>query len=162
MRDALPHIKDISGLGIVHQTGASDEKWVRQAYAETRLPVTAQAFFDDMATQYAKADLIICRAGATTVAEITAIGKAAVFIPFPQAADDHQTQNAQALVAEGAALMIRQEELTGERLAETIGDLGTDRERLEALAENARSLGRPEAAVTIVNDIYHLIENRQV
>jgi UDP-N-acetylglucosamine--N-acetylmuramyl-(pentapeptide) pyrophosphoryl-undecaprenol N-acetylglucosamine transferase len=162
MVDALPHLKTTSELGLVHQTGVEDEEWVREAYGETGAPAVVQAFFNDMAAQYANADLIICRAGATTVAEITAIGKAAVFIPFPQAADDHQTLNAQVLVEEGAALMIRQDELTGERLAATIDNLMTNREQVAAMAENALSLGRPEAAVTIVNDIYHLIENRRV
>jgi UDP-N-acetylglucosamine--N-acetylmuramyl-(pentapeptide) pyrophosphoryl-undecaprenol N-acetylglucosamine transferase len=158
MADALSRLAEVKGLEVVHQTGSQDETWMRRAYEESGVPATVQSFYNDMAALYNQADLIICRAGATTVAEITTIGKAAVFIPFPHAADDHQTGNARALVAAGAALMIPQEELDGKRLADTIITLMQDRGRLERLADNARSLGRPEAAVTIVNDIYGLMQ----
>jgi UDP-N-acetylglucosamine--N-acetylmuramyl-(pentapeptide) pyrophosphoryl-undecaprenol N-acetylglucosamine transferase len=121
-----------------------------------------QSFFNDMASRYAEADLIVCRAGATTVAEITAVGRAAVFIPFPEAADDHQTKNAEALVAAGAAMMISQVQLEGKLLAMTIEALVADQQRLANMADNARSQGRPEAAVTIVNDLYKLTGDKAV
>ena len=158
MLEAVPSLKVIPGLRIVHQTGLQDETLVQQAYARAGLTAEVRAFFNDMAGQYQQADLIVCRAGATTVAEITAIGKAAVFVPFPFAADDHQTHNAQALVEAGAAEMIAQKDLNGQLLADRIIDHAQNRRRLAEMAANARSLGRPEAALRIVNDLLELIK----
>ena len=104
--------------------------------------------------------LIICRAGATTVAEITVAGKAAVFVPFPFAADDHQTRNARALSDIGAAEMIPQDELNGAALAKMIRGYMENRILLTEMAAKARALGRPEAAKVIVDDIYALLEGR--
>jgi UDP-N-acetylglucosamine--N-acetylmuramyl-(pentapeptide) pyrophosphoryl-undecaprenol N-acetylglucosamine transferase len=158
MAAALPLLKGCTGLNVVHQTGPEDEPWVARAYAEAGVVARVQAFFDDMAGQYQGAALIVCRAGATTVAEITAVGRAALFIPFPFAADDHQTGNARALVDAGAAEMIRQQDLSGELLAQKILGFARNRPQLVEMAGRARSLGRPEAALTIVNDIYALME----
>jgi UDP-N-acetylglucosamine--N-acetylmuramyl-(pentapeptide) pyrophosphoryl-undecaprenol N-acetylglucosamine transferase len=157
---ALDHLGQPQGLEVVHQTGPQDEDWVRQAYAARGVKATVQEFFDDMAALYGWADLVVCRAGATTVAEITTVGKAALFVPFPQAADDHQTKNAQALVSAGAAMMIAQQELDGVRLASVLENLMQDRGRLAEMADQARSLGRPEAAVAIVNDLYQLLTEK--
>jgi UDP-N-acetylglucosamine--N-acetylmuramyl-(pentapeptide) pyrophosphoryl-undecaprenol N-acetylglucosamine transferase len=110
-----------------------------------------------MADRYRRADLIVCRAGATTVAEITVIGKAALFIPFPFATDDHQTRNAQALVDAGAAEMIAESELSSKALANVINKLANERRQLAMMEENARALGRPNAAQEIVDDIYEFI-----
>lgn len=159
---ALPLLKGCTGLKVVHQTGIDDEPWVAGAYAQAGMAAKVQSFFNDMAGEYQRADLIVCRAGATTVAEITTVGRAALFIPFPFAADDHQTVNARSLVDAGAAEMITQKDLNGEVLARKIGAFADDRSRLAAMAAMARSLGRPEAALTIVNDLYALMERQSV
>jgi UDP-N-acetylglucosamine--N-acetylmuramyl-(pentapeptide) pyrophosphoryl-undecaprenol N-acetylglucosamine transferase len=161
MIDALPMLKELSGLHIVHQTGREDEAAVRHAYAESGIIAEARAFFDDMAIRYSQADLLICRAGATTVAEITAVGRAALFVPFPFAADDHQMRNAEALVSAGAGWTIPQAELTGERLAQTVVERMRDRAGLGEVARNARALGRPDAAQTIADDLCALIAAKQ-
>lgn len=157
--EALPHLSAVKqSIRFVHQTGDQDEASVKQAYPAAGIEARVQAFFTDVAEQYAQADMIICRAGATTVAEITVAGKAAVFVPFPFAADDHQTQNALALADLGAAEMIRQEELTGAGLAKMIQGYMENRVLLTEMAAKAKVLGRPEAARVIVDDIYNLLE----
>jgi UDP-N-acetylglucosamine--N-acetylmuramyl-(pentapeptide) pyrophosphoryl-undecaprenol N-acetylglucosamine transferase len=157
MIGALPSIAQKERLRVVHQTGAADESQVRAAYKIHGMEATVGSFFNNMDHQYQQADLIICRAGATTVAEITAIGKAALFIPFPFAADDHQKLNAAALTAHGAAEMIEEKELSDEKLADRINYYVHDRESLARMADIARRLGRPEAARRIVDDCYRLI-----
>jgi UDP-N-acetylglucosamine--N-acetylmuramyl-(pentapeptide) pyrophosphoryl-undecaprenol N-acetylglucosamine transferase len=107
-----------------------------------------------MAARYQKADLIICRAGATTIAEITALGKAAIFVPFPYAADDHQTLNARELQQLGAADMLAQSELSGHRLSRCIASYLRDPDRRQQMASKAAVLGRPEAARDLVDDLY--------
>lgn len=155
---ALPALVAQKGFNVTHQTGAKDEGEVRAAYEKAGVSATVSRFFNNMAALYHQADLIIGRAGATTVAEITAVGRPAVFIPFPHATDDHQTGNARALVEAGAAELIPQAELSGDVLAETIKRHMGDRDRLTEMAVRARSLGRPEAALTIANDLYKLIK----
>jgi UDP-N-acetylglucosamine--N-acetylmuramyl-(pentapeptide) pyrophosphoryl-undecaprenol N-acetylglucosamine transferase len=155
--DALPDLKGTEGLQWVHQTGSEDEETVRAAYARSDIDATVQPFFSDMADIYRRADIMICRAGATTVAEITIIGKAAIFVPFPFAADDHQTRNAQALVDAGAAEMIRQEKLSGGVLVKLIKGYRENPVLLREMAAKARALGRPEAARDVVDDIYDLL-----
>jgi UDP-N-acetylglucosamine--N-acetylmuramyl-(pentapeptide) pyrophosphoryl-undecaprenol N-acetylglucosamine transferase len=103
-----------------------------------------------MGAAYAAADLVVCRAGATTVAELTVLGKAAILVPYPFAADDHQRANAAVLAARGAALLILDRELTGAGLAQTIVDLARDRARLAAMGDAARCLGVPDAAARVV------------
>ncbi|MCG6906758.1 MAG: undecaprenyldiphospho-muramoylpentapeptide beta-N-acetylglucosaminyltransferase [Desulfobacteraceae bacterium] len=154
---ALDSLPDPSGITWVHQTGAQDAQAVARAFAARGLSARVQAFFEDIAAQYGAADLLICRAGATTVAEITAIGKAAVFVPFPFAADNHQQFNAQALVAAGAAEMILERDLTGALLARKLQFYRRHREALAAMAARARELGRADAAQAIVADCCHLI-----
>ena len=158
--DALPFLSDVTDLRFVHQTGEPYVIEVREAYHRAGIEARVEAFFDDMASLYAEADMIICRAGATTVAEITVAGKAAVFIPFPFAADDHQTQNALALADLGAAEMIRQEELNGKVLAKMVRGYMENRVLLTEMAAKASALGRPDAARVIVDDIYRLLEGR--
>lgn len=161
MMAALPFLKKektTQDFKIIHQTGRQDENRLSQAYASAGITADVKAFFTRVAEQYHEADLIICRAGATTVAEITAIGRAAIFIPFPHAADDHQTSNAQALVTAGAAEMIHEKDLTGKLLAQKIIVYVRNRENLSQMADKALTLGRPDAALTIVSDIYKLIE----
>jgi len=158
MAEALEHLQNAEQLHFVHQTGEADEKSVGEAYRKKSVSATAQAFFDNMAEQYRQADLIICRAGATTVAEITALGKAAIFIPFPHAADDHQTLNAADLANDGAAELIPERELDAELLSAKIKHYLDHPEALEHMAVRARRHGKPDAARNIVDDCYRLVK----
>ena len=138
---------------VLHQTGGVDEQRIRQAYAAQGLQGEVVAFIQEMATAYARADLVVSRAGATTIFELAAMGKPSVLIPYPHAANRHQDSNAQRLAERGAAEIIGQEELSGERLAETIMRLTADRARLQRMGERARSLARPDAATRIVEQL---------
>ena len=155
--EALEHIKDKDHLHFVHQTGETDEQQVKSAYRRNNIQCTVQSFFDHMAEQYSRADLLICRAGATTVAEITALGKAAIFIPFPYAADNHQVLNAGSLSDKGAAEMILENDLSAENLSEKIAYYAAHREALNDMAARAGGLGNPDAAKNIVDDCYELV-----
>jgi UDP-N-acetylglucosamine--N-acetylmuramyl-(pentapeptide) pyrophosphoryl-undecaprenol N-acetylglucosamine transferase len=157
MIEALEHLQNSERLHFVHQTGEADEVSVRDAYRKKSVSATAQSFFDNMAERYGQADLIICRAGATTVAEITALGKAVIFIPFPYAADNHQMLNATDLAKDGAAEIIVENELSGHLLSERIEHYMDHPEALEDMAAKARQHGNPEAAKNIVDDCYRLI-----
>jgi len=156
--DALTGLDQKDRLYFVHQTGREDEDMVRSAYEQQAISGRVDSFFDDMAKVYSQADLIICRAGATTVAEITTLGKAALFIPFPQAADDHQTKNAKELVNQEAADMVSEKQLTPQLLSDKIGYYATHPNRLQQMAANAARLGKPDAAERIVDDCYRLLE----
>jgi len=139
-------------LFIVHQTGEADYMRVQAAYDTAQLGrVAVQPFIDDMAEAYAQADLVVCRSGATTCAELTVCGRPSILVPFPFAVDDHQTANAKALAEAGAALWLPQAEATAARLLVLLGELGADRQRLRAMAKQARALGRPEAAAAIAD-----------
>lgn len=126
-----------------HQAGAKQIDQLRANYAAAGVAGDTVPFIDDMAAAYADADLVICRAGAMTVSEVAAAGVAALFVPFPHAVDDHQTTNARFLSKQGAALLVQQNELTAEGLAQTIA--GLDRGQLKDMARAARSLAKPEA-----------------
>lgn len=143
LRHAIP------GLHIIHQTGERDYNEAQAAYLGTPGSAEVYPFIDDMPGTFARADLLLCRSGASTVAEITAAGKPAIFIPFPGAADDHQKRNAEALERAGAALMIEQKDLTSERLVEVVSSLLNDRTRRTAMAAAARRLAHPNAAAEI-------------
>lgn len=150
---ALGPIKD--GLQVTHQTGESDFAEVTNGYTYAGWdPSSVCRYIDDMVTAFAQADLIICRAGATTCAEVAAAGKAAVMIPLPTAADDHQRKNAEAFVQAGAARMILQPELTGDGLAAQILQLVVTPGLITEMETASRKLARPRAA----NDIVDLIE----
>jgi len=136
-------------IRIVHQTGAKDVPEVRAGYEKLKINAAVHPFIMDMAAAYREADLLICRAGATSVAEITSMGKAAILVPFPFAIHDHQTKNAEVLVRADAALMIPERELTGARLAAVIGELAADPGRITGMSDRSRTLGRPEAAAEI-------------
>lgn len=158
--DALGRLHPRERFDFVHQTGTADEAMACAAYDRAEITGRVQAFYDDMAAQYRRADLVICRAGATTVAEITALGKAAIFIPFPHAADDHQRLNARCLVATGAAEMIAEAELNGALLAGRIAFFASHPEALRGLAEKSARLGKPDAARCIVDDCVGLIARK--
>jgi UDP-N-acetylglucosamine--N-acetylmuramyl-(pentapeptide) pyrophosphoryl-undecaprenol N-acetylglucosamine transferase len=143
-------------LVLVHQTGVPDEDTVRDGYARAGFAATVLPFIDDVAEAYRAADLVVCRAGALTVSELGISRRAAVFIPFPFAIDNHQERNAQTLVDADAALMIRESELTPQRLAETIDGLHHDRKRLQRMAWNAGALARPQAAAEVADEMCRL------
>jgi UDP-N-acetylglucosamine--N-acetylmuramyl-(pentapeptide) pyrophosphoryl-undecaprenol N-acetylglucosamine transferase len=128
---------------IVHQSGAKHLDSLRAGYAAAGVAADLVPFIEDMAHAYADADVAICRAGATTVAELAAVGVASILVPFPFAVDDHQTTNARYLADASAALLVQQRDLTAERLADCLRSL--TRERLLAMAEKARALGKPDA-----------------
>ncbi len=155
--DALPHLADLKGeLQIIHQTGKADLETVKQGYAAQQFPADVREFIDDMAGAYLGATLVLCRAGATTLAELTVCKKASILVPFPFATDDHQAVNAKALVDAGAAVMFREAELTGEKLAATIRELKNDPARLAKMEKAAGALGRPEAAREIADVLQQL------
>jgi len=141
--DALALIATESRPRVLHQAGAAHQDAVLARYQERGVAAEVVRFIDDVAARYAETDLIICRAGATTIAEIAAAGIASVLVPYPHAVDDHQTINARFLAERRAALLIPQGELTAQRLADAIS--GLTRERLLAMAQAARAAGKPEA-----------------
>ncbi len=149
LNEAVPHalalLKDRPS--VVHQSGEKHLESLRAHYAAAGVQGELVAFIDDMARRYAEADLVICRAGAVTIAELSAGGMASVLVPFPHAVDDHQTANARFLAEHGAAILLPQAELTPQRLSQLIA--GLDRKALLGMAEKARALGKPEAARTV-------------
>jgi UDP-N-acetylglucosamine--N-acetylmuramyl-(pentapeptide) pyrophosphoryl-undecaprenol N-acetylglucosamine transferase len=132
---------------VVHQAGEKHLESLKRNYAESAVSGELLPFIDDMAARYAEADLVICRAGAVTVAELSAGGLASILVPFPHATDDHQTANARFLSQRGAAILLSQKDLRPERLAQLIGSL--DRGKLLEMAERARALGKPDAAAVV-------------
>jgi UDP-N-acetylglucosamine--N-acetylmuramyl-(pentapeptide) pyrophosphoryl-undecaprenol N-acetylglucosamine transferase len=141
------------GLRVVHQTGAAMRDEVEATYQELGVPAEVVTFIDDMARAYSNAALIVARAGATTLAELCAIGRPSILIPFPFAADDHQAKNARALEDQGAALCIRESDLEVEALGGLVRSLLDDPGVRRDMAEAARSHGKPDAAAAIVDDM---------
>lgn len=136
---------------VIHQSGVHDEKWVGEAYEKGGVRARVAPFFTDMAQVYAQADLVVSRAGATTLAELTVLAKPSILIPYPYAADDHQTTNAQVLVQGEAARMFSEADLSGERLREEIETLCRDGAQLARMAQKAKALGLPAATQTIID-----------
>lgn len=161
MIEALGHIERPEQYFFIHQTGAADESLVKGAYLRHNLAARVKPFFQDVARQYASADIVICRAGATTIAEITAMGKPALFIPFPYAADDHQVRNARALAAASAADMMLETGLTGSAIAKRLAAYTADKTRLAEMARCSKALGRPDAAEKIVDDCYRMLSEEK-
>lgn len=147
----LPMLKIfVPGVQIVHQTGERDLEAVRKAYADAGVAGEVSAFIDGMAKAFAHSDVIICRSGASTVAEIAAAGKAAIFIPFPRAADDHQRRNAEALSSRNAAVLIQESELTPLKLGNEVVALLKDGARRQKMGDAARALSHADAVQRIV------------
>jgi UDP-N-acetylglucosamine--N-acetylmuramyl-(pentapeptide) pyrophosphoryl-undecaprenol N-acetylglucosamine transferase len=146
----------VPGVEVTHQTGERDLSMVREAYAAAGLASRVEPFLYEMDREMRAADVIVCRAGATTLAELTAAGRAAILIPLPTATDDHQRKNADALVRQGAARAVDQRELTGARLAEELLALARDGAARERMAAAARGLARPDAARVIVDKVLAL------
>ena len=138
--------QQVPGLHLIHQTGERDYNDAQAAYLRSQARAEVFPFIEDMPGMFARADLLVCRSGASTVAEITAAGKPAIFIPFPHAADDHQLRNAEALERAGAAVLIAEKGLTSERLVSAVSGLLCDPARLERMAAASRKLSHPNAA----------------
>jgi UDP-N-acetylglucosamine--N-acetylmuramyl-(pentapeptide) pyrophosphoryl-undecaprenol N-acetylglucosamine transferase len=148
--DRLAGIKE--HLHIIHQTGHNGEQEIREAYNRKQFDAEVHPFIMDMPQFYRKADLLICRAGATSIAEITASGRASILIPYPHAADDHQTSNGEVLARAGASIMIPEAQLTEESLASVILDLYENRGKIRIMEEKSRRLARVDAAAKIVDE----------
>jgi UDP-N-acetylglucosamine--N-acetylmuramyl-(pentapeptide) pyrophosphoryl-undecaprenol N-acetylglucosamine transferase len=160
MEGAAELVARVPDLRVTHQTGARDLEMVRQAYRKAGLNAEVAAFFDDMPKRLAETDLIVCRAGATTLAEVTAAGRAAILVPLPGATDDHQRTNAEALTGAGAAEMLIQADMTGDKLADRIVALANDAGRRDRISAAARRLSRPDAARVIVDRALDLMKTR--
>ena len=155
---ALAHLGEAAaGFRVTHQTGRADEAVVREGYESLTCEAEVLPFIDRMDSAYAAADLVICRAGASTLSELAAFGKPAVLIPYPYAAHDHQRLNAMAVAEAGAAEVIVERELTAPGLADAIRMLRADPGRREAMGRAARGLGRDDAAERIVDECHALV-----
>jgi UDP-N-acetylglucosamine--N-acetylmuramyl-(pentapeptide) pyrophosphoryl-undecaprenol N-acetylglucosamine transferase len=158
MMEALASLKEVkSSLRFIHQTGRDDLDFVSKGYQEMGFDALVRPFFEDMATYYQIADLVICRSGASTVSELAACGKAAILIPYPYAAHHHQLINAQKLVELGAARMIEDKALRGPLLAGIVLHLYSHPEERESMEEKIQLVGRPRAAEEIVDHCYELV-----
>jgi UDP-N-acetylglucosamine--N-acetylmuramyl-(pentapeptide) pyrophosphoryl-undecaprenol N-acetylglucosamine transferase len=152
MVEAAPRLAaSASGVTITHQTGERDHEMVRDAYREAGQEARVEPFLHSMDQEMGAADVVVSRAGATTLAELAAAARPAILVPLPTATDDHQRRNAVAFVTAGAAVMVEQRELTGDRLAAEILGLAFDGNRRRALGEGAHRLARPDAAKVIVD-----------
>jgi len=139
-------IEQVPGIHIIHQTGERDYNDALAAYLNAGARAEVFPFIEDMPEMFARADLLVCRSGASTVAEVTAAGKPAIFVPFPHAADDHQVRNAEALERARAAVLIAEKDLTSERLVGAVRELLGDPARLAGMAAASRKLAHPDAA----------------
>jgi len=147
--ESVKRMADTVRPEIWHQTGARDERSVMDAYRQFMPDAKVTAFIDDMATAYAWADLVVCRAGAMTVAELAVAGVASLLVPYPHAADDHQTANARFLAAHHAAELMPQAEFTPTRLSELLSELAGNRQTLMRMAEQARACAVTDATETV-------------
>lgn len=161
MVEAAAHLGDLDEkLRVIHQTGKADKELVQRGYEQIGFPAEVHDFIDDMSNAYRRADLVVARAGATTICEIQVAKKASILIPYPYAADNHQELNAREMVDAGAAVMLVERELDGPRLAQEIRDIYDDRERLTEMERAASRVGRPEAAREIVDACVELVKGR--
>ena len=162
-RALIAALKELKAAGllpfVIHQTGKADFGRVIDDYHALGLDGEVKAFIEDMAPAYAKADLVICRAGATTIAELAALGKPSILIPYPYAAHKHQDINAEALAAMGGADMILERDLDGSNLAEKITRYMENREELNRMSSLALKAGRPKAREIIVEELMELIRS---
>jgi UDP-N-acetylglucosamine--N-acetylmuramyl-(pentapeptide) pyrophosphoryl-undecaprenol N-acetylglucosamine transferase len=157
MMESLPGLRaKIPTIHVIHQTGQRDYEAVQAAYQSAGISGEVHKFIDDMPATFARADLLVCRSGASSVGEITAAGKPAIFVPFPRAADDHQNKNARALESAGAAVVVEETNLEAAYLVETIATLLSDRARLRAMSAAAKSLAHPKAVEEIAEMVKRL------
>jgi len=158
MMEALSFIQGIkSVLRFIHQTGREDLEFVSRGYREKGIDAIVKPFFDDMVSQYEASDLVLCRAGASTIAELAACGKGSILIPYPFAAHQHQLINARRLVDLGACRMIQDKDLTGGSLAQAILHFHSHPEDLRTMEEAIRRVARPKAAQEIADHCYALM-----
>jgi len=141
----------LQNIRIIHQTGVMDADTVKQAYTDSGIDAQVAPFFNDMTDVYRQADLVISRAGATTLAELAVLGIPSILVPYPYAADNHQEKNAAGFVREGGAILLRQNELTVAQLVSEITALLGDPQRLKTMSNGMRKLGIPDAADRIVD-----------
>ncbi len=157
--DATEYLTDIWGnLDVIHQTGEKGYSFVKESYERKKLNVRLYRFIDFMADAYASADLVVCRAGATSMAEIAAFGLVSILVPYPFASQNHQEVNARCMVTRGAAVMIRQEKLTGRSLADSIRRFYEDRAKFSSTRKKALDFGRVNAAKAIVDDFMGILK----
>jgi UDP-N-acetylglucosamine--N-acetylmuramyl-(pentapeptide) pyrophosphoryl-undecaprenol N-acetylglucosamine transferase len=149
-------LEAIPGLQVMHQTGERDLNRVRHAYAAAHVAARSEAFLDPVAPEMTAADLVISRAGATTLAELAAAGRPAVLVPFAAATDDHQRRNAQVLERAGAAVIVDERGLSGEAIARVAAGILADAPRRQAMAQKMKSFARPDAASRIVDRLFAL------
>ena len=160
--DALDRFEPLADrLQIIHQTGPEDYEQVKKRYERSPIKNLVCPYFDELPKVYGLTDLIICRAGGMTVAEITACGLPAILIPFPFATADHQRFNAQAMVDADAAVLLLEDELSGERLAQTITKILNNTKRFKKMSEASKKIGKPYAAQKIAKMAFGLIFNHQ-
>ncbi len=157
---AIGYFEQRDDIQFIIQTGVSDFEHVRRCLKDSRIPVRVEAFIDDIGLTYAASDLVVCRAGAGTIAEITAFGLPAILIPYPYAIAGHQQANAEMMAKHGAAIIIPDSKLTGRTLADAIIALLNDPHGLEQMAEQARHLGKPEAAREVAAGVLALVKHR--
>jgi UDP-N-acetylglucosamine--N-acetylmuramyl-(pentapeptide) pyrophosphoryl-undecaprenol N-acetylglucosamine transferase len=158
MVEAAPELAHLGpALELTHQTGERDVDVVREGYRQAGIQAVVEPFLYDMGRRLGEADLVVCRAGATTIAELTAAGRPAILVPLPSATDDHQRRNAEALAARGAAEVLLQRDLTGPLLASRIAALATDGAARARMAGAALALARPDAARVIVDRALALV-----
>ncbi len=164
LNNAVPQAVAAIGLPvqIVHQAGEKLLDEARKAYADAGVQANVEPFIADMAGAYAWADLVVCRAGALTLAELCAVGVGSVLVPFPRAVDDHQTRNAEYLVERGAALLLKQGDDLATRLQPLLAELAHDPARRLAMAEAARALAMPDAAERVADAVLAAIANKDV
>ena len=159
LNNAVPHAVAALGLPveILHQAGEKMLDEARKAYADAGVAATVEPFIADMAAAYAHADIVVCRAGALTLAELCAVGVGSVLVPFPQAVDDHQTRNAEYLVERGAALLLKQGDDLAARLQQVLAELAANPGKRLAMANAARSLAMPDAADRVADAVLETI-----
>lgn len=150
----------ITGFRLIHQTGRGAAEAVRERYARAGVDAEVHEFIEDMGAAYSAADLVLCRAGATTLAELAALGKAAILVPYPLAADDHQRANAEVVAAAGAARVVLDSELSGDRLADEVEALAASPEQRAAMGRAANAMARPDAAAQVVAVCRELVGQR--
>jgi UDP-N-acetylglucosamine--N-acetylmuramyl-(pentapeptide) pyrophosphoryl-undecaprenol N-acetylglucosamine transferase len=143
-------------LTVTHQTGARDVEMVREGFRRAGLSARVEPFIQDMAEEMSAANVVVARAGSTTIAELAAMGRAALLVPLPTAADDHQRRNAEALVAVGAAEMLEQSSMTGATLAARMRALLDEEPRRARMVAAIRTFSRPDAARVIVDKVFEL------
>jgi UDP-N-acetylglucosamine--N-acetylmuramyl-(pentapeptide) pyrophosphoryl-undecaprenol N-acetylglucosamine transferase len=157
MVEAAPRLAADGGVDITHQTGERDVDMVRNGYRTAGLTARVEPFLYAMDREMKAADVVVSRAGATTIAELAAVGRAAILVPLPTAADDHQKKNADVLVRAGAAELIEQKDLTGATLADRLLALAADARRRDEMGQAARRMARPDAAKRIVDRVLELV-----